>query len=337
MNSLVRGALPHPVWHPLQHLRARIRHFWVSRLQHQDSLLLNQRNVYILPTRAGWMLALTLLVLLIASINFQLNLGYLLTFLLAGCGLVGMHVCHANLRGIQLHLGLLEPVFAGASARLPVRLDDTRNRPRYGIALAVQDSNQWSWTDLPAQGSTQVTLATTALQRGRCALPLITAETRYPLGSFRVWTVWRPASELLVYPAPELNPPALPAGRAGGGDTQQTAQQQQRADETDGVRAYRRGDPLKLVVWKKFAKNATLVSRDTVAPRGATLWLDLGECGTFGGGPGSLEQKLSRLCAWVLLAERLQLDYGLRLPGLSLSPDHGAVHQSACLQALALY
>lgn len=30
---------------------------------------------------AGWVLALTLLVLLVASINFQLNLGYALTFL----------------------------------------------------------------------------------------------------------------------------------------------------------------------------------------------------------------------------------------------------------------
>ena len=53
---------------------------------------LTQGNVYILPTRAGWMFALTLLVLLLASINYQLNLGYVLTFLLAGSGVVSMHV-----------------------------------------------------------------------------------------------------------------------------------------------------------------------------------------------------------------------------------------------------
>jgi hypothetical protein len=64
-----------------------------------DTTLLTQRNVYILPTGAGWMLALTLLVLLVASINFQLNLGYLLTFLLAGSAVAGMHICHATLRG----------------------------------------------------------------------------------------------------------------------------------------------------------------------------------------------------------------------------------------------
>src|SRR6218665_1480705 len=88
----------------LASVRRRFQRWWQERLPFCDSLLLTQRNVYILPTGAGWMLALTLLVLLIASINFQLNLGYLLTFLLAGSAVVGMHVCHANLRGITLQL-----------------------------------------------------------------------------------------------------------------------------------------------------------------------------------------------------------------------------------------
>ena len=50
------------------------------------------------PGRAScW--GITLLVLLVASINYQLNLGYVLTFLLAGSAVVGMHVCHGTLRG----------------------------------------------------------------------------------------------------------------------------------------------------------------------------------------------------------------------------------------------
>ena len=53
-----------------------------------------------------------------ASINYQLNLGYLLTFLLAGSGVVGMHVTHGTLRGLTLHLLPPAPVFAGASAPL---------------------------------------------------------------------------------------------------------------------------------------------------------------------------------------------------------------------------
>ena len=49
-----------------------------------DTWTLNQHNIYILPTRGGWAFGLTLLVMLVASINYPLNLGYVLTFLLAG-------------------------------------------------------------------------------------------------------------------------------------------------------------------------------------------------------------------------------------------------------------
>jgi hypothetical protein len=93
-------------------LRARLRRWIHARLPRTDTLLLTQRNVYILPTRPGLMLALTLLLLLVASINYQLNLGYLLTFLLAGSALVGMHRCHGNLRGADA-----APEPAGAGAR----------------------------------------------------------------------------------------------------------------------------------------------------------------------------------------------------------------------------
>ena len=89
---------------PAALVRARFRHWWQARLPLSDTQLLTQRNVYILPTRPGFMLGLTLLVLLVASINYQLNLGYLLTFLLAGSAVVGMHVCHATLRGLTLNL-----------------------------------------------------------------------------------------------------------------------------------------------------------------------------------------------------------------------------------------
>ena len=75
-----------------------------NRLKQTDTWQLGQRNIYILPTRAGLTFALTLIVMLLASINYQLNLCYALTFLLAGAGLVSMHVTHSNLRGLTLHL-----------------------------------------------------------------------------------------------------------------------------------------------------------------------------------------------------------------------------------------
>ena len=74
------------VWNPVSLVQARFRQWWQARIPLRDTTTLTQRNVYILPTRPGFTLGATLLVLLVASINYQLNLGYLLTFLLAEIG-----------------------------------------------------------------------------------------------------------------------------------------------------------------------------------------------------------------------------------------------------------
>ncbi|HSO44739.1 MAG TPA: DUF58 domain-containing protein, partial [Rhodoferax sp.] len=97
----------------MAHVRSRVAHWWQSRLPLSDGITLTQRNVYIMPTRAGLMLGVTLLVLLVAAINYQLNLGYLLTFLLAGSALVGMHVGHGTLRGLTLNLTAPEAIHLG--------------------------------------------------------------------------------------------------------------------------------------------------------------------------------------------------------------------------------
>jgi len=88
--------------------RARWQSWWMDRLPARPQAVLTHRNVYILPTRAGLMLALTLVLLLVGSINYQLNLGYLLTFLLAGCAFVGLHLTHNNLRGLAVQVQITD-------------------------------------------------------------------------------------------------------------------------------------------------------------------------------------------------------------------------------------
>lgn len=313
----------------VQAVRQRFQRWWQARLPLCDVTTLTQRNVFILPTGPGFMLGATVLVLLVASINYQLNLGYLLTFLLAGSAVVGMYLCHGTLRGLSLSLVPPDPVFAGASAIITVHLHNQRRSTRYGIGLALSGSDQWVWSDVPAQGSATVHVAFKTARRGLHRLPVLTAETRFPLGTFRVWTIWRPAAQVLVYPVAERLPPPLPPGepRAEGA----ASALQHASGDFDGVRAYRRGDPLKRVVWKKTAKTDDLVSRDDGEAQHLELWLDQGQCGS-----SDKERQLSRLCAWVLEAQKRELDYGLRLSSCQIPPARGAAHQRQCLEALAL-
>ena len=71
--------------------------------------------------------------------------------------------------------------------------------------------------------------------------------------------------------------------------------------------------------------------RDTQHAQRHELWMDYAQAGT-----ADKEQKLSRLCAWVLAADKLALDYGLRLPELEIKPASGEAHKRQCLEALAL-
>jgi uncharacterized protein (DUF58 family) len=326
-------AVPAPSWWAW---RARLRAWWTARLTPIDSITLTQRRVYILPTQAGLLLAAALAVLLIASINFQLNLGYLLTFLLAGCAAAGMAVCHGNLRGLTLKIAPPPPVFAGSPALLNVRLINARHSARLAISIARYGAPEqrgksihWAWADVPGQGETTLRISWLAPRRGLWPVPPLTAETRYPLGTFRVWTVWRPAARVLVYPAPEAPCPPLPRGEpvAGAGP----ASSAHASGEFDGVRAYRRGDPMKLLVWKKYARAGELISRDTQTQQRQALWLDFDHAGRR-----APEQRLARLTAWVLAADAQGIDYGLRLPGLAIAPTSGPAQRRRCLEALAL-
>jgi uncharacterized protein (DUF58 family) len=326
-----RGAVPNP----LTLARARIRDWFQSRLPRSDSVLLTQRNIYIVPTRAGLMFCATLLILLLASINYQLNLGYVLTFLLAGSGVVSMHITHNTLRGLTLHLRPPAPVFAGDAAPLTIVLTSP-GHARFGIGLKVDaaGNDTRTWVNVPAGGQASAQVSFVARARGRQPVPTLNAETRFPLGLFRAWTVWRPASTALVYPQPERPAAPLPPARSVPGG----AAAGRRADggETEGVRGYRRGDPLRLVYWKKAAKSLAsggdLVSRDTSAASHHELWLEWQACGGLGD-----EHRLSRLAAWVLTADRAGADYGLRLPDSEIAPGQGDAQRMRCLEALALW
>lgn len=315
----------------------RLRHWWEARLPQSDTHVMTQRNVYILPTRAGFMFALTLLTLLLASINYQLSLGYVLTFLLAGSAVVSMHLTHNTLRGLHLHLRPVSPVFAGEAALVEVVLaapsSDRSARHGIGLKCDAAGDDTLSWVDVPAGGQVLAHVGFVPAQRGLHRLPTLSVQTRFPLGLFRAWTLWRPAADCLAYPRPEHPTAPLPSAQAAAG--QALVGRSAGGDETEGVRSYRRGDPPNRVVWKKAAKQidsgGELLSRDTSNTLQQRLWLDWHAAGAI-----APEARLSRLTGWVLRADQLGLRYGLSLPGTTLEPEQGDAHRRACLEALAL-
>ncbi|MCE4555324.1 DUF58 domain-containing protein [Roseateles cellulosilyticus] len=320
------------------YLRSRWQRWWEARQPVADTHGTTQRNTYILPTAAGLAFCGTLGVLLLASINEQLSLGYALTFALTGAGLASMHTTHANLRGLQMDLKAPEGVHAGDDYAVELRLHNP-GRARFGIAVSAQlhdGETPPAWVDVPALGHSVLTLRLPAPRRGLQALPRLVIATRFPLGFFRAWSYWRPAAKVWIYPRAEAVTPPFPAqAEAGAGEAASTHQSQAGTDFS-GVRSYRRGDSMKHILWRKSTlamdQGAAPWVRETEAPLARDLWLDWRD--TQG---RDVEARLSRLTAWVLAAERQGQPYGLRLAGHELPPMLGAAHRQACLERLAAY
>ena len=314
---------------PAALLRRRFARWALARHDPGTSTLLGQRNVYILPTPAGWFFALTLLVLLVGSINYQLNLGYLFTFALAGSALMSMHVAHANLRGLRLAAAGGEPDewFAGRPGMLRLRLQSAQSA-RWGLLARLDDAEARA-VDLAPEQSLELALPWRAPRRGHLAWPALRLETRYPLGLWRAWSVWRPPLGLWVYPAP--SEPGLPLPLTGAREGEGARQRRAEGDEPDELRDWRSGDPLRRVVWRKSREQRWVVRSAGTQPALELLCLDWHAL------PPAMpaEQRLEQLCAWVLQARRAGLAWELRLPERSRTGAATPEHARECLRMLA--
>ncbi|HEY8973414.1 MAG TPA: DUF58 domain-containing protein [Burkholderiaceae bacterium] len=312
-------------------VRGRWRAWWDGRREPRESQTLTQRNIYIVPSRAGLMFGVVLMLLLVVSINYQLSLGFALTFLLAGSAAASMQMTHGSLRGLTLHLKPLVPAFDGDAAVLEVVVTNpggARLGVGFGLDLGVRPI-PLAYAEIPAQGQVSVHLSWLAPRRGLHQLPVVRVESRYPFGLFRAWTIWRPAGQQWIYPRPESPTPPWPQVEASQGDDRPAARTGS-GTEFEGVRAYRRGDTLRQVVWKKAARTGELISRETAGAVQRELMLHWQQAQGL-----DTEARLSRLAAWVVAADAAGHRWGLALPGAELAPDNGAPHRHAALRALA--
>lgn len=304
---------------------------WLLRPGHREAgtVTLTQRRIYILPSRAGVLFGATVVVMLLGCMNYNLGLGYILTFLVSGVGVVSLLHTYRNQAHLQLKAGRPEAVFAGDDAVFPVLLTNPNQLDRFAIALAAGKQPPLH-VDVPATQTTTAKVRVPTERRGRLWLGRTRIFTTFPLGLFHAWSNVELDVYCLVYPRPEPARVSLPAPRAGKTEGLQIGQGQ---DDFAGLRKYQHGDSLRHVAWKAVAREQPVMTKQFSGLAAGELWLAWDEL------PPDLrtEAKLSRLTRWVLDASRAGHAYGLRLPSMVIPPAGGMEHQEKCLTALALF
>lgn len=315
---------------PQQRLR-RAFEAWLLRRVPRQALpqRVGRRRVYIMPTPAGYAFGALVFALWLGAMNYANSMGFALAFLLAGVGLVAMHLTHANLLGIHLRQCHGKAVHAGTEAVITLDLGHDGARPRPAIFAHWPQSvaADRDGADLPASDTAHLRLALPTEHRGYLSLPPIALETTFPLGLFRAWTWIRPDIRLLVYPAADTRSPSFPqANHAEGEDSGRHLGR----EHFDSLRDYRHGDPRHDIHWKRLAKDNKPTVKQFLDTTDRRLWIDWQ---ALSGDPESRIRQCTRM---VLEAHRHGWQWGLRLPGVSLPPDSGDAHRHQCLRTLAL-
>ena len=302
-------------------------------------VFLNQRRVFILPTRAGLMLAGMLVALLLGSINYSLSLGFALTFLVVSVAWIGMLLTFRNLAHLHLRPLRVDPVFAGEPADYRLVIRNAAAFDRYAIELRFEGLAQSVPCD-PASGLEEdVTIPVPTARRGLQPMPRITLATCFPLGLWRAWSYWQPALSALVYPRPAE--PGLPLPFAEGDGREAHAQRVRSSEDFAGLRAYAAGDSVRHIAWRAMARNPEGRPLTKMFDGGASgaVWLSLDAALAHSSAAQAdeTEAALSIIARWVLDAEAQAIRYGLRLPDVRIAPNRGLAHRAACLEALALF
>ena len=112
---------------------------WIvgRRAPEHGEVLLHRKRVYILPTRAGLVFGAAMLVLLVGSINYGLQLGFLLTFLVTSMALVGMYHTHRNLARLSVRGQRAENVFAGDVVSFELGLANPTPEARHALKFSL--------------------------------------------------------------------------------------------------------------------------------------------------------------------------------------------------------
>lgn len=280
------------------------------------------------PTRFGWLFVAVVAAMLLGSINYNNNLGFLVTFLLGSMALISLIHSYRNLSGFHVRSMAVSPIFAGQPVLVQLEIDcgKTARRGlfcRFGNGGVVRVNTESGMI-------VQANIPVLAEKRGRYSTGALKIHTVYPLGLFFCKGSCDLDLTYMVYPSPgafqHLTVEDLLQAHSSEGDTDG------QVDDFKGLRHFQTGDAIGHIFWKAFAKGQGLMVKEFAGGSMPSLFLTWDRIKG-----GDTEDRLSRLCAMVVKAEKLDLVYGLKLPGNVVPPDTGRFQRHECLRALALF
>ncbi|MEX0618311.1 MAG: hypothetical protein WD180_05080 [Pseudohongiellaceae bacterium] len=175
---------------------------WLRRhLPATDSITLNRRIIFILPTRQGMLFVAAAAVVFVAAINYAISLGFALAFLMASLFIISILHGFNNLNGLELTGLPVQSAFVGEDIGMNVLLSRNSRRRHEALELRFPGSNI-TRANVVSHDQEKVSIYIKATRRGRFGAPRLRVESTFPLGLTRAWSIVDLNLHSLIYPKP---------------------------------------------------------------------------------------------------------------------------------------
>lgn len=287
-------------------------------------------RVHLSMSRYGVAFVPILMGMLLAAINYDNNLVYIILFLLIGIMAVSAAYTYRNLARLEVRPGNIWPAYAGGNLRYTVQTFNRAPYPIYGITFrreGIASDFRVECDHLEPGTGRAVEFIEPAHMRGRYRISGMEVASIFPLGLFRASMQVPMDWEYVVYPHPK--------GQRARPDTQLDVRTQddglyRGGENFYGLRNYQPGESQRHIDWKAVARGRPLMSKEFASGGTGRLWFDWDQLPNL-----DIEERLSQLALWVVEADQLGSPYGLRLPQQECAPSTGPIHLQKCLTLLA--
>lgn len=299
---------------------------------------LHHKNIFIFPSKFGFLYLFLCLLMFLLGTNYQNNLMLLLCYFLLAVFLVNLINSYSNFARLSVKIGKVSDTYTNENAQLLLWFEaaPSHSLSVHGVVnIGFRKSSRQQQFDFDNPAN-PVALSLKCTERGMHAIPRMTLSSNYPLGLIKCWTHLAFSPPIYVIPAPIFSPLDLlsdnPINNAGDAVSENKIDASTQ-DDFSHLKNYQVGEPLRHVAWKQLAKGRGMLSKQFSGTQQHTIWLVL----PHSSNTKQLEESLAKLSFQITALSQKERTFGLKLHHQVIEPNTGDEHRQSCLRALALF
>ena len=290
---------------------------------------LDKRNIFIFPSRFGFVYLLFVLLIFLLGTNYQNNVIILMSYLMGSLFVSTMLFSFFNIAGISVSCEGKSSGYANQSLKMPIEVFSPGKRYALTFSFAGQQSLYLAVTSIEKMF---VELPYFARQRGLINPGRVKIKSEYALGLFVCWTHLDFGCLYTVYPEVKMLKGRLPVVFADKNSSEQSGQLSSGAEDFYELKNYVQGESVNRIAWKQFARGQGKYTKHYQQQQGNSLRLRLADMPAT-----DIETRLQYLCFLVLSYHDKKYQFSLDLGLQQLDVASGDLHLKQCLRALASY